>query len=211
MSTPVTDLASYSTLNSLTSPFKTSPTHHLRVLSQDASRCASLSVQHSTGSDRSVIFDYSRQHVTGEVMDGLFDLASEAGLQQKMRKMYEGEIVNETEGRSVLHHALRFPEEFECAGACEKARDDVHGVLGRVEAFVDNVRSGGHVGATGKRLTSVVAIGIGGSQLGPEFVNEALRCDKEASAAAEGRNLRFLANVDPVDVSRAFAGLDPER
>jgi glucose-6-phosphate isomerase len=66
------------------------------------------------------------------------------------------------------------------------------------------------VGATGKPLTSVVSIGIGGSYLGPEFVFEALRTDPEASAAAEGRSLRFLANVDPVDVARALAGLNPE-
>jgi glucose-6-phosphate isomerase len=72
------------------------------------------------------------------------------------------------------------------------------------------VREGAWVGVTGKPLTNVVSIGIGGSYLGPEFVFEALRTDPEASVAAEGRKLRFLANVDPVDTARALEGLDPE-
>jgi glucose-6-phosphate isomerase len=66
------------------------------------------------------------------------------------------------------------------------------------------------VGATGKKLTTVISIGIGGSYLGPEFVFEALRTDSHGSVAAAGRTLKFLANVDPVDVSRAIAGCDPE-
>jgi glucose-6-phosphate isomerase len=83
-------------------------------------------------------------------------------------------------------------------------------VLDRVYAFAEKVRGGKlHKGATGKRLRSVVSIGIGGSYLGPEFVHEALRFDARGNAAAADRGLRFLANVDPVDVARALEGLDP--
>jgi glucose-6-phosphate isomerase len=86
----------------------------------------------------------------------------------------------------------------------------VHVVLDSIAAFADSVRSAVWRGHTGKTLTSVVAIGIGGSYLGPEFVFEALRKDPTAAAAATGRQLRFLANVDPVDVARATDDLDPE-
>jgi len=87
----------------------------------------------------------------------------------------------------------------------------VRGVLERVYDFADRVRSGAWTGCTGKRLVNVVSIGIGGSYLGPEFVYEALRFAPRAREAGEGRALRFLANVDPVDVARALSGLDPEQ
>lgn len=87
---------------------------------------------------------------------------------------------------------------------------DVHAVLDRIAAFAGDVREGRARGVTGKPITSVVSIGIGGSYLGVEFVYEALRREGTAAAAAEGRRLRFLANVDPVDVARALEGLDPE-
>ena len=87
--------------------------------------------------------------------------------------------------------------------------DDVHEVLSSIEAFTDRVRNGEFVGATGQPLTNVVSVGIGGSYLGSEFVYQSLRCDDVAGEACKGRQLRFLANVDPVDVSRAIEGLDP--
>ena len=87
---------------------------------------------------------------------------------------------------------------------------DVHAVIDAMAAFSEQVRSGAFVGATGKKLTNVISVGIGGSYLGSEFVYEALRFDKDGEAGSAGRTLRFLANVDPVDVSRALAGLDPE-
>jgi glucose-6-phosphate isomerase len=83
-------------------------------------------------------------------------------------------------------------------------------VRARVAAFAGRVRSGAHAGATGRPLTDVLSIGIGGSYLGVEFVHEALRCDAAGAAGAAGRRLRFLANVDPVDFARAVEGLDPE-
>jgi len=87
---------------------------------------------------------------------------------------------------------------------------EVHAVLDHIAAFAERVRSGSWKGVTGKPLTDIVSIGIGGSYLGVEYVYEALRKDSAGAAGAEGRRLHFLANVDPVDVARACEGFDPE-
>ncbi|KAF1793119.1 Phosphoglucose isomerase, C-terminal [Phytophthora cactorum] len=121
-----------------------------------------------------------------------------------------GEHVNATEDRAVMHMALRAPKTEKILVDGHDVVPDVHEVLDAIRAFSTNVRDGKFVGATGKKLKNVISIGIGGSYLGPEFVFEALRHESVAKAAAEGRNLRFLANVDPVDVARATSGLNPE-
>jgi glucose-6-phosphate isomerase len=82
---------------------------------------------------------------------------------------------------------------------------NVHAVLKRINAFSDEVRSGAFKGYSGKTLTNTLVIGIGGSYLGPEFVFEALKTDKKSSQSAQGRRLKFLANVDPIDFARAFS------
>lgn len=87
---------------------------------------------------------------------------------------------------------------------------DVHAVLDRIRLFSEAVRNGEYKGVTGRALTDVVAIGIGGSFLGPAFVHTALETDPTATVRAAGRTLSFLANVDPEDVSRALKGKDPE-
>ena len=124
--------------------------------------------------------------------------------------MFSGEKINVTENRAVLHVALRAAKGDKYKVDGKDVVPEVHEVLDKIKDFTDAIRSGERKGATGKRLTDVVAIGIGGSYLGPEFVYEALRMDPKAKTAAEGRRLRFLANVDPVDVARAQEGLDPE-
>ncbi|CAE8724093.1 unnamed protein product, partial [Polarella glacialis] len=110
----------------------------------------------------------------------------------------------------VLHTALRAPRD---AVICDEGKNvvpEVWKVLDDMKAFSDKVRSGECKGFTGKALTDVLCIGIGGSYLGVEFVFEALKTDPEASVAAKGRRLRFLANVDPIDVKRALEGLNAE-
>lgn len=178
---------------------------HLRDLIMDPARCAELTITHGD-----ITLDYSRQRLDVPTRDLLFSLASAARVEQKIAAMFAGEKINSTEKRAVLHVALRAPPTASIMVDGKDVIPAVHDVLGRIEAFVSKVRSGEWVGHTGKNLTDVVAIGIGGSYLGPEFVYEALRKDAKASKAAEGRRLRFLANVDPVDVSRATEGLDPE-
>jgi len=178
---------------------------HLRTLLQDPERCAALTAEFD-----GIFLDYSRENMTSSTIDHLLALASAAGLERKMQAMRGGEHINETEDRAVLHVALRAPKSAVINEGGANVVPAVHDVLERIAAFAETVRSGSWVGATGKALTNVVCIGIGGSFLGPEFVFEALRTDSVAAPAAHGRTLRFLANVDPVDIARATVGLDPE-
>ncbi|KAF6005425.1 hypothetical protein F1559_004969 [Cyanidiococcus yangmingshanensis] len=183
---------------------------HLAELLRDERRCAAF---RATLGD--LVYDYARQRATPETLSLLVQLADEHGLAQKIEKMFRGEPINLTEDRAVLHVALRAPRDETVwpkqVRLPETALAQVHAVLADIERFSGRVRSGRDwTGATGKPLTDVVSIGIGGSYLGPEFVYEALRTDPRASAAAKGRRLRFLANVDPIDVHRALEGLCPE-
>jgi len=140
----------------------------------------------------------------------LFDLARQVRLEDQIQSMVTGKFINQTEQRAVLHHALRVPKDYKPIIAGDtNVVPQVHDVLDRIFEFSRQIRSGELVGAGGARLTNVISIGIGGSYLGPEFVFESLKTDSEASTAAKGRTLRFLANVDPVDASRALSGLDP--
>ncbi|CAE7850962.1 PGIC1 [Symbiodinium microadriaticum] len=157
-----------------------------------------------------ICLDYCRQKVTQETMSKLFDLAKVADVEGKKKRLFAGEKINETEGRAVLHVALRAPKEETINVDGKNVVPEVHSVLDAIKAFSDKVRSGSFVGHTGKKLTDVLCIGIGGSYLGVEFVYEALRTDSVAAAAAKGRSLRFLANVDPIDVKRALTGLNAE-
>ncbi len=179
---------------------------HLRALLADPKRCAKMTASHG-----SLTLDFARQRATPETLGLLVDLARAAGLEGRIAAMAKGERINNTEDRSVLHVALRADkgDEFTVDGA--DVVEPVHEVLQKIRRFSDRVRTGKWKGVTGKPLTDVVSIGIGGSYLGPEFVAEALRTDKACARAAQGRRLRFLANVDPIDVARALEGLDPAR
>lgn len=178
---------------------------HLRNLMEDSERCNNLRTEID-----GVCLDYSRQQVTIDTMTTLYALSEEMNVHGKLKAMASGEKLNTTEGRSVLHTALRTPKNKSLIVDGVDVVAEVHAVLDKIETFTDKVRSGEWVGATGKPLTDVVSIGIGGSYLGPEFVFEALKNEPTAYLAAKGRNLRFLANVDPVDVSRALEGYNPE-
>merc|ERR1719157_24296 len=195
--------------------FKSDEKLHLRNLCSDSSRCAGLVATHSANEGaRKIILDYSRQQVTGETMELLFDLADKVGFTEKRNGLRSGAKINTTEGRSVLHHALRMPKTYDYGNINptegKSILDDVHVVRDKIEAFTNKIRSGECKGVTGKMLKNYVCIGIGGSQLGPEFVHEALRADSAAAEASKGRVLRFLANVDPVDFEICTRDLDPE-
>ena len=177
---------------------------HLVDLLQDAKRSKAMMAEHS-----GIVLDYSRQNAA-ETTQLLVNLAEECGLKKSIKAMVSGKHINVTEDRAVLHTALRAPVSEKNVVDGQDVTSDVHAVLKQIKSFSNKFRSGQWTGATGKALTDVVAIGIGGSYLGPEFVAEALRCEKKAAKAAAGRRLRFLANVDPIDVGRAFDGLDPE-
>jgi len=178
---------------------------HLRDLIKDEARCDSMMVE-----AEGLILDYCRQKVTKDGMDRLFKLAQVMGIDEKKKAMFEGTKINETEGRAVLHCALRASRDTVINVDGKNVVPEVHAVLDAMKAFSEKVRSGSFVGYTGKPLTDVVCIGIGGSYLGVEFVFEALKTEPAAAEAAKGRRLRFLANVDPIDVSRALEGLKAE-
>jgi glucose-6-phosphate isomerase len=177
---------------------------HLSDLMVDAKRCAAMVASHD-----GVVLDYSRQNATPKTIKLLLALAKQAGLQKSLHAMAAAKKINTTEDRAVLHIALRADKKQRIMLDGEDTVAQVHQVLKQIKAFSERIRSGAWKGATGKTLTDVVAIGIGGSYLGPEFVYEALRTDPAAAKAAKGRRLRFLANVDPIDVTRALDGLDP--
>ncbi|XP_027358027.1 glucose-6-phosphate isomerase, cytosolic 1 [Abrus precatorius] len=178
---------------------------HLRDLMSDDERSKSMVVEFD-----GILLDYSRQQATLETREKLFKLAEVASLKQKINRMYSGEHINSTENRAVLHVALRAPRDAVIQSDGKNVVPDVWKVLDKIREFSDRVRSGSWVGATGKELKDVVAIGIGGSFLGPLFVHTALQTDSEAIESASGRQLRFLANVDPIDVARNITGLNPE-
>jgi glucose-6-phosphate isomerase len=178
---------------------------HLRYLMKDEERCLRLSLEHN-----GLYSDFSRQRVTQETLDLLFKLAEEAKLKEKIGAMFNGESINRTEMRSVLHTATRANRDQKLMVDGKNVVKDVWDVLDKIKDFSDKVRNGEWLGATGKPLTNVVAVGIGGSFLGPLFVHTSLRTEPHSAAASQGRSLRFLANVDPVDVARALHLLDQE-
>ena len=180
---------------------------HLRDLMLDERRCMSL-IKEAEG----IFCDFSRQRVTPDTIEKLMDLAKAADLRGKIDAMFGGEHINTSEDRAVLHVATRARRDQKIFDkeTGKNVVPEVWEVLDKIKGFSDKVRNGEWVGVTGKPLTSVVAVGIGGSFLGPLFVHTALRTEPNAMKQAAGRELRFLANVDPIDVARALKGLDPE-
>jgi glucose-6-phosphate isomerase len=178
---------------------------HLRDLLKDEKRCQGM-IKEVDG----IVFDYSRQRATAETVEGLLSLAQAAKLSEKIEAMWSGQRINETEDRAVLHVALRAPRDAEILCDGKNVVPEVWATLDKIKAFSERLRSGDWIGATGKPLTDVVAIGIGGSFLGPLFVHSALETDPSAQELSKGRSLRFLSNVDPVDASIALKGLSQE-
>ena len=148
--------------------------------------------------------DYSKHRVTRETLKLLVDLARTARLDQQRDAMFSGVHINTSENRAVLHTALRLPRGAELIVDGQNAVEDVHEVLDRMGDFTDRLRSGEWTGATGQRITTVVNIGIGGSDLGPVMVYDALRHYADAGISA-----RFVSNVDPADLVAMLDGLDP--
>ena len=148
--------------------------------------------------------DYSKHRVTRETLALLVDLARAAGLEQRRDAMLAGEHINTSEDRAVLHTALRLPRDAALTVDGQDVVADVHAVLDAMGDFTDRLRSGGWTGATGKRIATVVNIGIGGSDLGPAMAYQALRHYADAGISA-----RFVSNVDPADLVAKLEGLDP--
>ena len=148
--------------------------------------------------------DYSKHRVTRETLALLVNLARAAGLEARRDAMLAGEHINTSEDRAVLHTALRLPRGAKLTVDGQDVVADVHAVLDAMGEFTDRLRSGAWTGATGKRIETVVNIGIGGSDLGPAMAYQALRHYADAGISA-----RFVSNVDPADLVAKLDGLDP--
>jgi len=149
-------------------------------------------------------FDYSKHRVTPETLDLLLRLANESGLRERIDAMFRGERINVTENRAVLHVALRAPADETIMVDGHNVVPDVQAVLERMAVFSERVRSGTWVGFTGKRIRTVVNIGIGGSDLGSVMAYEALR-----AYSAREMTFRFVSNVDATDFVEATRDLNP--
>lgn len=175
------------------------PRHLRELFAEDPARGRELTLQVAD-----LHIDYSKHRVTRETLRLLVDLARTAGVAEHRDQMFAGEHINTSEDRAVGHIALRLPvgDQLEIDGTDADA--EVHEVLRRMGEFADAVRSGKWLGATGERIRTVVNIGIGGSDLGPDMVYRALRhyTDPELEA-------RFVSNVDPADLVATLTGLDP--
>ncbi len=173
---------------------------HLRDLfASDAERGTRM-VAEAVG----IYLDYSKNRMTDETLTLLLTLADACGVQEKAAAMFRGDKINITEGRAVLHTALRVPRAAEVLVDGANVVPDVYAVLDQMSAFADQVRSEAWKGYTGKPIRAVVNIGIGGSDLGPVMAYEALRYYTQ-------RNLtfRFVSNVDGTDFAEATRDLDP--
>ena len=149
--------------------------------------------------------DLSKNLINDDVLAALLQLAEQTGVAGRRDAMFAGEHINITEDRAVLHTALRLPRDAELVVDGQDVVADVHEVLDAMYAFAEKVRSGEWVGVTGKRIETVVNIGIGGSDLGPVMVHEALLPYRKP-----GLECRFISNIDPTDVAVTTADLDPE-
>ncbi len=149
-----------------------------------------------------LLLDYSKHRVTDETLRLLMALARRAGVEERRDQMWAGRHVNTTEDRAVLHVALRMPATTALHVDGQDVVGDVHRVLGQMGELSDRIRDGRWTGCTGKRIRTVVNIGIGGSDLGPAMAFEAL-ADYAAVAC------RFVSNIDPVDLWAKTEDLDP--
>ncbi|MDX2052450.1 MAG: glucose-6-phosphate isomerase [Polyangiaceae bacterium] len=152
-----------------------------------------------------ILFDFSKNRITDETLTLLLRLADEAKLSSWIEKMFSGEKINVTEGRAVLHVALRQQGDEPVMVDGQDVMPEVRRVLAKMRRFSDAVRGGAFKGFTGRRITDIVNIGIGGSDLGPLMVTEALRPYWQP-----GLNAHFVSNVDGTHLAETLKRLNPE-
>jgi len=174
---------------------------HLRELFQDSTRFGRLSIDKP---ELGMFLDYSKNLVRGETMMLLRDLAQSAGVTEHAANMFAGEKINWTEDRAVLHIALRNRSSQPIRVDGTDVMPGINEVLARIKQFTKQVRCGSWKGATGKAITDVVNIGIGGSDLGPLMVCNALQ------HYADGPAVHFVSNVDGTDIIETLKLVDPE-
>jgi len=196
-----TDLTRSPEWQALEAHYQASHATEMRELfAQDATRAERFSVE-ALG----IYLDYSKNRITDETIKALLAVAESAGLRAKIDAMFAGEKINTTEGRAVLHTALRAPAGASIVVDGKNVVPEVHAVLAKMSDFCERVRSGAWKGITGKAIKNIVNIGIGGSDLGPYMATEALRF-----YSARHLTFRFVSNVDATDFAEATHDLDPE-
>jgi glucose-6-phosphate isomerase len=194
---PLTELKTWNALQ----------THHGQICSVHLRELFAMDLERGerlTAEALGLLFDYSKNRITDETVTLLIELARESGLQTQIDAMFRGDKINFTEGRAVLHVALRAPKGEVILVDGKDVVPEVHEVLDRMGAFSNRVRSGEWKGHTGKRIRNVINIGIGGSDLGPVMAYEALKY-----YSAREMTFRFVSNVDGTDFAEAVIDLDP--
>ena len=195
---PIDDTPAWAALNAHRDGLVGTSLRHL--FAADPGRAGSLTVEAA-----GLRVDLSKNWVTAETISLLIELARTAGVEERRDQMFAGAHINQSEGRAVLHTALRLPagERLDVDGADVGA--DVHDVLDQMAAFADAVRDGRWTGATGAPIRAVVNIGIGGSDLGPAMAYHALRPWSDRRLT-----FRYVSNIDPSALHEALVDLDPE-
>jgi glucose-6-phosphate isomerase len=179
---------------------KVSSLHMRDLFKNDPDRFKKFSV-----SFNSILVDFSKNRITEETFQLLLGLAEEAGLKKDIESMFSGEKINNTENRAVLHVALRNRSNTPIKVDGQDVMPAVNEVLEKMKKFCEEVRSGNWKGYTGKSITDVVNIGIGGSDLGPYMVTEALK-----PYAKKGLNVHFVSNVDGTHIAETLKKINPE-
>ena len=175
--------------------------HHLRdAFKEDDKRFEKYSVTFN-----SLLFDYSKQRINEETLSLLIELAETANIEACQDQLFSGEKINHTENRSVLHTALRDLSESTIVVDGQDVKSDIEHVLNKMEAFIKRVHSGEWRGYTGKVIDTVVNIGIGGSDLGPKMLYNALKPYHEPDL-----NVHFVSNLDGADLAECLSQINPE-
>jgi glucose-6-phosphate isomerase len=173
--------------------------HLRRLFADDPERGKRMAIEAA-----GIYLDYSKNRITDETLRLLLQLAQESGLSARIEAMFQGEKINITENRAVLHVALRAPRGTSIVVDGHDVVPDVHEVLDKMAGFCNRVRTGEWKGHTGRRIRNIVNIGIGGSDLGPVMAYEALKYYSERAL-----KFRFVSNVDGTDFAEAVRDLDP--
>ena len=162
------------------------------------------SVRWNTPDNGAIYFDYSKNLINDEILTALLDLAKECNVESARDAMFVGEKINFTESRAVLHTALRAPADQKIEVNGQNVVPDVHRVLNKMKDYSEKLINGSWTGYTGKKITDCVNIGIGGSDLGPVMVTEALK------KYQVGPNVHFVSNIDGTHLANVLAKLNPE-
>ncbi len=174
--------------------------HMKDLFASDPTRFEKYSI--NTGS---VLFDYSKNIITDKTLQLLFQLAKECGLPSAINAQFEGKAINETENRAVLHTALRNFSESPVLVDGENIMPEIKRILKQMKTFCESIHSGAHTGFTGKKITTIVNIGIGGSDLGPVMVTEALK-----PYWVDGIKIHFVSNVDGTHIAETLKKINAE-